>query len=137
LGSAHTSTPIEVTAKDFLARRVKGGWTARGRAIAANQKKALHVDPASSLAEVFTTAGHLTPYVYFLTTPGPPEVCDPEVPLTYPNVGVYRIGPGNRFDLSRWRGTGGITYTLTAEAGVLHLGAARSTDPGARSAFFR
>jgi hypothetical protein len=32
---------------------------------------------------------------------------------------VYRIGPGGRFDLDRWRGTGGITYTLTVESGVL------------------
>jgi hypothetical protein len=32
---------------------------------------------------------------------------------------VYRIGPGGRFDVDRWRGAGGIRYTLTAEAGVL------------------
>jgi hypothetical protein len=32
---------------------------------------------------------------------------------------VYRIGPGGTFDLDKWHGTGGISYTLTAEAGVL------------------
>jgi cyanophycinase len=103
----------------FLARLVRDGWTAQGRAIAANQETALHVDPVTGAAEVFTTPNHATPYVYFLTTPGPPELCEPGMPLTYRNVGVYRIGPGGGFDLSRWRGTGGIAYTLTAEAGVL------------------
>jgi cyanophycinase len=103
----------------FLARLVRDGWTTEGRAIAADRETALHVDPATGAAEVFTTPDHPTPFVYFLTTPGPPEVCEPGVPLTYRNVGVYRIGPGNTFDLSSWSGTGGIAYTLTAEAGVL------------------
>jgi cyanophycinase len=57
--------------------------------------------------------------VYFLRTPGPPEVCQPKTPLTYRNVAVYRIGPGGKFDLDTWHGVGGIAYTLTAEAGVL------------------
>ena len=55
----------------------------------------------------------------YLRTPGPPEVCRPKTPLTYRNVEVYRIGPGGTFDLAKWRGTGGIAYTLSAEAGVL------------------
>jgi hypothetical protein len=70
-------------------------------------------------AEVLSTPTHLTPYVYFLSTPGLPEVCQPGTPLTFRNVAVYRVGPGDGFDLDRWRGTGGIGYTLTAEAGVL------------------
>jgi hypothetical protein len=32
---------------------------------------------------------------------------------------VYRIGPGGRFDLSRWRGEGGVSYTLSVVDGVL------------------
>jgi cyanophycinase len=103
----------------FLARLVRDGWTAQARAIAADRETALHVDPTTGAAEVFTTPDHPTPYVYFLTTPGPPEICEPGIPLTYRNVAVYRIGPGNAFDLNRWRGTGGIAYTLTVEAGAL------------------
>jgi cyanophycinase-like exopeptidase len=34
-------------------------------------------------------------------------------------VAVYRIAPGGRFDLLKWKGSGGIAYTLSAEAGVL------------------
>jgi cyanophycinase len=68
---------------------------------------------------VFTTPDHDTPYAYFLRTPGPPEVCVAGTPLTYRNIEVYRIGPGGRFDLDTWRGAAGISYTLSAEAGVL------------------
>jgi len=103
----------------FLARLVTDGWTSVGRAIAADRETALHVDPSDGSAEVLSTPTHPTPYVYFLRTPGPPEVCQPGTPLTFRNVSVYRIGPGGRFDIPRWRGTGGIAYTLSAEAGVL------------------
>jgi cyanophycinase len=103
----------------FLARLVKDGWTNDGRAIAADRETALHVDPVGGKSEVLSTPSHGTPYVYFLRTPGPPEECLPGTPLTYRNIAVYRIGPGGTFDLDTWRGTGGISYTLTAEAGVL------------------
>ena len=103
----------------LLARLVQDGWTAQGLAIAADRETALHIDPADGSAEVFTTPDHPTPFVYFLRTPGPPEVCRRGKPLTYRNISVYRIGPGGRFDLERWQGTGGIAYTLSAENGVL------------------
>ena len=103
----------------FLARLVHDGWTTEGRAIAADRETALHVNPSDGTAEVVSTPTHTTPYVYFLRTPGPPEVCAPGTPLTYRNVAVYRIGPGGTFDLDTWTGTGGISYTLSAEAGVL------------------
>jgi len=103
----------------FLARLVHDGWTAQGLAIAADRETALHVNPVDGTAEVFATPTHPTPFVYFLRTPGPPEVCQPGTPLTFRNVEVQRIGPGDRFDLDTWRATGGITYTLSAENGVL------------------
>jgi cyanophycinase-like exopeptidase len=103
----------------MLARLVADGWTAQGRAIAADRETALHVDPATGAAEVYATAKHTTPYVYFMSTPGQPEICKPGVPLTFRNIAVYRIGPGGHFDLDRWQGQGGIAYTLSAEAGVL------------------
>jgi cyanophycinase len=103
----------------MLARLVHDGWTPRARAIAADRETALHIDPATGVAEVFTTGDHETPYVYFMRTTGTPEVCEPGVPLTFRDVEVYRVGPGGRFDLDAWRGEGGIGYTLRAEAGVL------------------
>jgi hypothetical protein len=103
----------------FLARIVTDGWASQGRAIAADRETALHVDPATGLAEVFAEPNHKTPYVYFLRTNGPPEVCAPGTPLTYRNVSVYRIGPGGTFDIPHWLGANGTAYTLTAEQGVL------------------
>jgi cyanophycinase len=103
----------------FLARLVKDGWTSQGKAIAADRETALHLNPVDGTAEVFSHGNHQTPYVYFLRTPGPPEVCEPKKPLTYRNISVYRIGPGGTFDVDTWSGTGGISYTLSADVGVL------------------
>jgi cyanophycinase-like exopeptidase len=103
----------------FLARLVHDGWTTQGLAIAADRETALHVDPEQGKAEVFAVPDHPTPYVYFLRTPGPPEVCQPGVPLTFRDVEVYRIGPSAWFDLKNWNGHDGIAYRLSAEAGVL------------------
>ncbi len=71
------------------------------------------------MAEVFATADHPTPYVYFMSPTGPPAVCEPGRPLTTAAISVYRLGPGGKFDLARWQGTGGIDYTLRATDGVL------------------
>lgn len=103
----------------FLARLVRDGWTASPRAVAADRETALHVDPATGASEVLSTKNHRTPYVYFLSTPGSPEVCEPKTPLTYRHVTVYRVGPGGTFNLGTWKGTGGLAYSLTVEAGVL------------------
>ena len=103
----------------FLARLVNDGWTSDGRAIAADRETALLVDPDDGTSEVISANGHKTPFVYFLRTPGPPEVCIPKTPLTYRNIAVYRIGPDGTFDIDTWAGTGGIAYTLSAESGVL------------------
>jgi cyanophycinase len=103
----------------FLARLVNDGWTSQGKAIAADRETAVHLDPVDGTIEVFSTPDHPTPYVYFLRTPGPPEVCQPKTPLTYRNISVYRIEPGDSFDVDTWNGQGGISYTLSAEVGVL------------------
>jgi cyanophycinase-like exopeptidase len=103
----------------FLARLVHDGWTTDGKAIAADRETTALVTPTTGGVEVIAVPGHPTPYVYFLRTPGQPEVCQPGTPLTYRNVSVYRISPGGTFDLDTWTGTGGISYTLSAEAGVL------------------
>jgi cyanophycinase len=103
----------------FLARLVQDGWTAEARAVAADRETSLIVDPVEHTVEVLATPSHPTPYVYFLRTPGPPQVCQPAVPLTFRDLQVYRIGPGGTFDLDDWQGSGGIAYTITAETGVL------------------
>jgi cyanophycinase-like exopeptidase len=105
----------------LLARLIQDGVASRPRAIAADRETALHINPGDGTAQVFATAGHATPYVYFLSATRPPELCEPGKPLIFREVDVYRIGPRGRFDLAVWRGTGGIAYSLSAEAGVLRF----------------
>jgi cyanophycinase len=103
----------------LLARLVQDGWVGQARAIAADRETSLHVDPLDGTAEVFATADHPTPYVYFMRTSRPPERCQPGQPLTIRDVEVYRLAPGGRFDLAAWQGQGGIAYTLSTENGRL------------------
>jgi cyanophycinase-like exopeptidase len=103
----------------LLARMIQDDWDTEPRAIAADRETALHVDPAEGTVEVFATADHPTPYVYFLRPSEVPELCEPGQPLTFRNLDVYRVGPGGRFDLDNWEGSGGIGYRLHVEAGAL------------------
>ncbi len=103
----------------MLARLVHDGWTPQARAIAADRETSLHIDPETGTAQVFATADHETPYVYFMRTSGAPQVCEAGVPLTIRGIETYRLGPGGAFDLAAWEGRGGVAYTLSAEAGEL------------------
>lgn len=103
----------------LLARLVNDGWSATARAIAADRETAVHIDPRNGSAQVYATADHPTPYAYFMRTTRPPDRCVPGEPLSIRDVEVYRIGPGGRFDLTTWRGHGGIAYALGAGGGLL------------------
>lgn len=102
----------------FLARLAADGWTPAARGIAIDRETAVLVDAGGS-ATVVGNPGHATPFAYFAAGPGVPEVAAPKTPLTYTGISVYRVAPGGSFDLDRWRGTGGVAYTVSATAGVL------------------
>ena len=74
-------------------RIVTDGWTepTDGKAIAIDRETVVMVEP-SGRATILANPGHKTPYAWFMRTPGLPEV---------------------------WSGTGGLAYTLGAEAGAL------------------
>jgi cyanophycinase len=103
----------------LLARLQADGWSAAPRAIAADRETAVHIDPSTGTAEVFATPDHPTPYAYFMRPTGPPPACAPGRPLTTAPISVYRVGPGGRFDLARWQGSGGTAFTLWAQDGEL------------------
>ena len=48
-----------------------------------------------------------------------PEHCEAGEPLTFREVDVVRLGPGERFDLAAWHSEQGIRYRLSAEGGAL------------------
>lgn len=103
----------------LLSRLQADGWSASPRAIAADRETALHVDPATGMAEVFATADHPTPFVYFIAPAARPLQCKEGVPLTTGAIAVYRLGPGGQFDIVNWSGEGGVAYELRVESGVL------------------
>jgi cyanophycinase len=97
----------------FLARIVGSGEERQAFGIALNENTAFLMEPNGEGGVVGSGT------VYFLRTPGPPEVCAPEMPVTYTGLSVYRISKGDRFDVANWTGTGGTAYSVSAVAGVL------------------
>ena len=95
----------------FLARIVNNGWAAQPRAIGIDEETALLVLPTGAATMVGVGAA------YFLQAPGPAQVLADKTPLTYLNIGVYKIPQGGTFNLSTWTGTGGVAYTLNVNNG--------------------
>jgi len=97
----------------FLARIVDNGWSTQPRGIGVDEHTAILVLPNGQGTMVGTGAA------YFLQAPGPAQVVSEKVPLTYLNIGVYKVPQGGSFNLSSWHGTGGIAYTLNVNNGSL------------------
>jgi cyanophycinase len=97
----------------FMCRVYTNGWSPAPRDISIDEKTALLIDGSGSGTVVGSSN------VYFLRAAGAPQVCQPGVPLTYLNIAVYRINASGSFNLSMWKGKGGTTYTVSANAGVL------------------
>ena len=97
----------------FLGRVVNDGWTGSARAIGVDVETALLVENGQG-QRVGLGA------VYFLQTVGLPQVCKPNTPLTYENIGVQRLSGTGSFDLGNWAGYGSTTnYAISAVKGVL------------------
>jgi cyanophycinase len=97
----------------FLARIVNSGWATQPRGIGIDEQTALLVLPTGSA----TIVGSGT--AYFLQAPGPASVIADGIPLTYLNIGVYKLPQGGTFNFSTWSGTGGVAYTLNVNNGAL------------------
>lgn len=103
----------------FLARIVNNGWSTQPRGIGIDERTAMLVTPNGAA----TMAG--SGAAYFLQAPGPAQVLAERTPLTYLNIGVYKVPQGGTFNFSTWTGTGGVAYTLNVNNGVV-----TSTQPG-------
>jgi cyanophycinase len=97
----------------FMCRIYNNGWSSAPRDIAIDEQTALLLDGNGN----GTVVGIST--VYFMQAPGAPAVCQPNTPLTYQNIAVYRIAAGGTFNILNWTGSGGTTYTVSAVGGVL------------------
>jgi len=99
----------------FLARIMQDGWSKDPREVAIDEKSAVLVDADGKAVVVGSGRG-----AYFLRPTRAPEVCQKEVPLSFRDVSVYRVASGAHFDLSSWTGSGGASYSLSVEQGVIH-----------------
>jgi cyanophycinase len=97
----------------FLARIVNNGWAAQPRGIGIDEETAVLVEPNGASTMVGSGAA------YFLQAPGPAQVLADRTPLTYLNIGVYKVPQGGTFNLSTWAGTGGVAYTLNVNNGAV------------------
>jgi cyanophycinase-like exopeptidase len=97
----------------FMCRIYLNNWSSAPRDIAVDEQTALLIDAAGYA----TVVGNST--VYFMQAPGGAQMCQSKSPLTYQNIIVYRIDNSGTFNLSQWSGTGGVAYTVSANAGVL------------------
>jgi cyanophycinase len=97
----------------FLCRIYTNGWSNTPRDIAIDERTALLIDGRGNGSVVGAST------VYFMQAPGAPQVCQPKTPLTYTGISVYRIDSTGTFDLGRWTGRNGTSYTVSATAGVL------------------
>jgi cyanophycinase-like exopeptidase len=97
----------------FLARIVDNGWSTQPRGIGIDERTAILILPNGQGTMVGSGAA------YFLQAPGPAQVVSDRVPLTYLNIGVYKVPQGGSFNLSSWHGSGGVAYTLNVNNGSL------------------
>lgn len=97
----------------FLARIIQDGWAEQVRAVGIDEATALVVDEAGNGRAMGSRS------VYFLRSPGKPEICRENTPLTYKNIPVYELSAAGTFHLPSWTGSGGTAYFLSVENGKL------------------
>jgi len=97
----------------FLARIVNNGWATQPRGIGVDERTAILITPDGAGTMVGTGAA------YFLQAPGPAQILAEKTPMTYLNIGVYKVPQGGTFNFSTWTGTGGVAYTLNVNNGSL------------------
>ena len=98
----------------FLARIVQDGWSQNPREIAVDEKSAVLVEGDGKATVVGTGKG-----AYFIQVKHAPEVCRPNITLTFHDLATYHGPTGAHFDLNTWTGTGGDAYVLKVENGVV------------------
>jgi cyanophycinase len=97
----------------FLARILNNGWTSDVKGVGIDEATALLVNPDGSSTRVGSGAA------YFFHPPGPAQVCVSGTPLTYQNVAVYKVSGSATFNFATWTGSGGSSYTVSANSGAL------------------
>ncbi|MEO8378378.1 MAG: cyanophycinase [Acidobacteriota bacterium] len=97
----------------FMGRIIKDGWASSVHGIGINEATAILVEANGSATRVGSGAA------YFMSSNGVPAVCVSGSPLTYTGLAVYKVSGSATFNLATWSGSGGTSYTVSANAGAL------------------
>lgn len=97
----------------FLARIIKDGWASSAHGIGIDEATAMLVNPDGSATRVGSGAA------YFMSSAGVPQTCVAKTPLTYTGLAVYKVSGSATFNLATWTGSGGLAYSVSANAGAL------------------
>ena len=103
----------------FMARILHDDRRTQIRDIAVDERTAVLLDPDGRSTVV--GAGN----AYFLSSTRGPDVCKPNTPLTFNGIALQALHAGEHFDVKHWTTTGGTSYKLSVESGVI-----KSTQPG-------
>lgn len=95
----------------FMARAHQDGNPVRGLGV--DEKTAVLLEPEGRGWVVGENAA------WFVTAPGPAEVCSAGQPLTYENLQVQKLQAGESFDFRTWQADGSPTSLLSVETGSL------------------
>jgi cyanophycinase len=98
----------------FLSRLMQDGWSTDPRDIAIDEKSAFLVEADGKGVVVGSGKG-----VYFIRPTEAPKVCKAKTPLSIQHLDVYHAPQGSRFDLDKWAGTGGNSYSLSVDGGMV------------------
>jgi cyanophycinase-like exopeptidase len=104
----------------FLARLMQDGWAKTPREIAVDERSAVLIEPDGRATVVGSGQG-----AYFIKPTQSPELCKKDIPLTFSAISDYKAPTGSHFDLSSWKGDGGVAYTLDVKGGRV-----TSSQPG-------
>lgn len=103
----------------FMARILASGAATRIHAIGIDPHTAFLMDRGGEGIVAGTGAA------YFFEAAGKPVICHPGAPLTFNGISARKLIAGEKFNLSKWAGAG-VSYTLSADSGVLHSTQANS-----------
>ena len=99
----------------FLARIMQDQWSNSPREIAIDEKSAVLVEPDGKATVVGKGKG-----AYFLRpTQKPKTSAEPQHPLAFQKIEIYKAPTGSHFDLTSWTGNGGTSYFLSVEKGKI------------------
>jgi cyanophycinase len=105
----------------FLARIGTDGWSPNNmpRGIGINEQTALEITPRGQ-ATIVANPGNPDPFAYFLQTPGLPQVCQKNTPLTYDPISIDRVKAGGSFNLNAWQPTGASSFSTQYDVSAIN-----------------